>query len=289
MFSELVMSGLALGSIYALLGLALVLVHKATGLINFAQGEMAMFTTFIAYFMLTQLSMPLPLVFIVCPLVGAIIGATTERVVMRPIAGGAEINAIIVTVGLFFIFNQTAGWIWGHDPIRFPSLFAGSAIEFAGTRVSPNSIGVLATSLAVMAALYAFFEYTREGKAMRAASSNARSARLMGINVERAGMYAWALSGAIGSVCGLLVAPTLFLDFEMMTTVLLKAFAGAIIGGFNSTVGVVLGCMLLGIAETLFGGYISSTFKDAFAFIAIVMFLMFKPTGLFGRSGVKKV
>ncbi len=124
---------------------------------------------------------------------------------------------------------------------------------------------------------------------MRAASMNRRAAQLMGVSVARVGFLAWAMAGAIGAICGMLVAPALLLDFEMMGNVLLKAFAGAIIGGFNSMPGVVLGCLLVGVAETLFGGYVSSAFKEAFAFVAIVAVLMFKPTGLFGRAGIKKV
>ena len=289
MFTQLLVAGLAIGSIYALLGLALVLIHKATGVVNFAQGEMAMFTTFIAYVLLQRLQVPLVAAFLIVPVIGAVIGALTERLVVRPIGNTSQVNAVIASIGLFIVFNQGAGWIWGYDPYRFPSLFSSEPVSFAGARVAPNSIGVLALSLAVMAVLFGFFEFTRAGVAMRAASMNPRAAQLMGIDVERAGMFAWALGGAIGAVCGMLIAPTLFLDFEMMSAVLLKAFAGAIIGGFNSTIGVVIGCLLLGVAEVLFGGYVSGAFKDAFAFVAIVLFLMFKPAGLFGHSGIKKV
>lgn len=289
MFTQLVVSGLALGSIYALLGLGLVLIHKATDVVNFAQGEMAMFMTFVAFVLLNRFGLPLPLVFVLGPLLGALLGAVTERLVMRPIADGPPVNAIITTIGLWIIFNHTAGWIWGYDPYRFPSLFPNEAIELGGARISPNSFGVIGVSLAVMAALYFFFEHTREGTAMRAASMNRRAAQLMGVNVTRVGLIAWALAGGIGAICGMLVAPALFLDFEMMATVLLKAFAGAIIGGFNSMPGVVLGCLLVGVAETFFGGYVSNAFKDAFAFLAIVAVLMFRPTGLFGRAGIVKV
>ncbi len=289
MFTQLLVSGLALGSVYALLGLALVLIHKATDVVNFAQGEMAMFMTFVAFMLLDRYALPLPLVFVLAPLLGAILGGVTERLVMRPIANGPPVNAIITTIGLWIVFNNLAGWIWGYDPYRFPSLFSNEAIEFAGARISPNSLGVIAVSLAVMTALYFFFEYTRSGTAMRAASMNRRAAQLMGVNVARVGLIAWAFAAGLGAICGMLVAPALFLDFEMMAAVLLKAFAGAIIGGFNSMPGAVLGCLLVGVAETFFGGYVSSAFKDAFAFLAIVAVLMFRPTGLFGRSGVQKV
>lgn len=289
MFTQLLVSGLALGSVYALLGIGLVLIHKATDVVNFAQGEMAMFTTFVALALLERAGLPLVVVFALAPLAGGLLAAATERVVMRPIATAPPVNAIITTIGLWMIFNHTAGWIWGYDPYKFPSLFPAEAIEIAGARISPNSLGVIGVALAVMAVLYVFFEYTREGTAMRAASMNRRAAQLMGIDVARVSLLAWALSGAIGTVCGMLVAPALFLDFEMMGTVLLKAFAGAIIGGFNSMPGAVLGCLLVGVAETFFGGYVSSAFKDAFAFVAIVAVLMLRPNGLFGGARIRKV
>ena len=289
MFTQLLVSGLALGSVYALLGIGLVLIHKATDVVNFAQGEMAMFMTFVAYVLLNRWGLPLPLIFLVGPLAAGLLAALTERLVMRPISAGPPVNAIITTIGLWIVFNHTAGWIWGYDPYKFPSLFPTEAIEVAGARLSPNSLGVIGVSLLVMTVLYVFFEYTREGTAMRAASMNRRSAALMGINVARVSLLAWGLAGAIGAICGMLVAPALFLDFEMMSTVLLKAFAGAIIGGFNSMPGAVLGCLVVGIAETFFGGYVSSAFKDAFAFVAIVAVLMLRPNGLFGGKRITKV
>mgnify|MGYP002621700556 FL=1 len=289
MLAQLIVSGLALGSVYALLGLALVLIHKATDIVNFAQGEMAMFMTFVAFVMITQLELPLPLVFVVAPLLGAALAAVTERIVMRPISDGPPVNALIVTIGLWIVFNHTAGWIWGYDPYRFPSLFPADPVEIVGARISPNNLGIIAVALAVMAGLYVFFEYTREGTAMRAASMNRRAAQLMGVNIKRVAFLSWTLAGGVGTVCGLLVAPIIFLDFEMMVSVLLKAFAGAILGGFNSLPGAVIGCMLIGIAETFFGGYVSTAFKDTFAFLVIVLVLMFRPSGLFSRTAVKKV
>jgi branched-chain amino acid transport system permease protein len=289
MAAQLAISGLALGSIYALLGLGLVLIHKATDVVNFAQGEIAMFMTFVAFALLVRGGLPLWLVFLVAPLVGALLSGVTEHIVMRPIADGPPVNALIATIGLWIVFNNAAGWIWGFDPYRFPSLFPADTIEVLGVRISENSIGVIAVSFAIMIALYVFFEFTREGTAMRAASMNRRAAQLMGIRVSRVSFLAWAVAGAIGTVCGMLVAPTLFLDFEMMVTVLLKSFAGAILGGFNSLPGAVLGCLMLGMAETFFGGYVSTAFKDSFAFVVIVGVLMFRPTGLFSRAMVKKV
>jgi branched-chain amino acid transport system permease protein len=289
MLLQLIVSGLALGSVYALLGLSLVLIHKATDVVNFAQGEMAMLLCFVGLMLATRAGVPLPLVFLLALPIGALLGAALQRFVMRPTSNGPPVNALIVTIGLWIILHHSAGWIWGYDPYRFPSLFPSEPINLAGARISPNALGVLAVSLAVMAALYVFFEWTREGTAMRAASMNRRAAQLMGIRVQRVGVLAWALAGAISMICGMLVAPLTFLDFDMMVTVLLSAFAGAVLGGFNSLPGTVLGCLLVGLIQNLLGAYVSSAFKDASAFLIIVAVLMLRPEGLFTRVRIKKV
>lgn len=286
---QLVVSGLALGSIYALLALSLVLINKATDVVNFAQGEMAMFGTFLCLSLTTATGLPLWLVLLLAFPLGALLGTLTERLAIRPLAGAPPVNALIVTIGLWLVFHHTAGWIWGWDPYRFPSLFAPEPVELLGARISQNSLGVLGVSVAVMGTLYVFFEHTRFGVAMRAASMNRRAAQLMGVDVGRVSLVAWGLAAGIGIVSGFLVAPLTFLDFEMMVMVLLKSFAGAILGGFTSLPGAVVGCLVLGVLENLFGAFVSSAFKDTFAFGIIVVVLMFRPTGLFSRHAAKKV
>jgi branched-chain amino acid transport system permease protein len=286
---QLVVSGLALGSIYALIGLSLVLIHKATDVVNFAQGEMAMFSTFLSFALLSKVGLPLAVVVLLSFPIGAVLGAIVERVFIQPISRDPPVNILIVTIGLWIIFNNLAGWIWGYDPYKFPSLFPEQPIEIAGARISPNSLGIIAVALLLMAALYLFFEHTREGTAMRAASMNRRAARLMGIRVSRVWLLSWALAGGISSIAGVLIAPVTFLDFEMMVAVLLKGFAGAILGGFNSLPGAVVGGFAVGLLEVLFGSLVSSTFKDNFAFVIIILVLMLRPNGIFGRVYVKKV
>ena len=221
--------------------------------------------------------------------IGFLIGAAIQRVTIQPIANDPPVNLLIVAIGLFIVINNLTGMVWGYDPYTFPPLFSNAPVELLGTRITPNSIGMIAVALAVMAALYLFFEKSREGIAMRATSMNRRAAELMGIRVPHVWMLAWGLAGAIGGVAGVLTAPVTFLDFEMMVAVLLKAFAGAILGGFNSLPGAVIGGLTIGVLETAFGALISTTFKDTFAFGIIILVLMFRPTGLFGRSGIKKV
>lgn len=289
MVEQLVVSGLALGSIYALLALSLVLINKATDVVNFAQGEMAMFGTFICFWLLSKTGMLLVVVLILAVPIGALLGMSTERIAMRPLQAAPPVNALIATIGLWMIFHHLAGWIWGYDPVRFPSLFSPEPVDVFGARIARNSIGIIGVSLVVMVMLYLFFEHTRAGIAMRAASMNRRAAQLMGVDVGRVALIAWALATAIAVVSGFLVAPLTFLDFEMMFAILLKAFAGAILGGFNSLPGAVVGCLVIGVLENLFAAYVSTAFKDTFAFGIIIAVLMFRPQGLFTRQIAKKV
>jgi branched-chain amino acid transport system permease protein len=289
MISQLVASGLALGSIYALLALSLVLINKATDVVNFAQGEMAMFGTFVCFALLTKVGLPLIVVLILAAPVGALLGIATERVTMVRLQAAPQVNALIATIGLWMIFHHAAGWVWGYDPVAFPSLFSPDPVDVLGARVAQNSLGIIAVSLLVVVLLYLLFEYTRTGIAMRAASMNRRAAQLMGVNVSRVSLVAWGLATAISVVAGFLIAPITFLDFEMMFAVLLKAFAGAILGGFNSLPGAVFGCLVIGVFENLFAAYVSTAFKDTFAFGIIIVVLMFRPQGLFTRRIAKKV
>ena len=289
MLGQLIASGLALGSIYALLALSLVLISKSTDVVNFAQGEMAMFGTFICFALLTKAGMPLIAVLVLAAPIGALLGLATERIAIRPLQGAPQVNALIATIGLWMIFHHSAGWIWGYDPVRFPSLFPSDPLNVHGARVAQNSLGIIGVSVLVMILLYLFFAYTRTGIAMRAASMNRRAAQLMGVEVQKVGLLAWALATAISVVSGFLIAPLTFLDFEMMFAVLLKAFAGAILGGFNSLPGAVAGCLLVGVLESLFAAYVSTAFKDTFAFCIIIAVLMLRPQGLFTRPLEAKV
>jgi branched-chain amino acid transport system permease protein len=289
MLGQLIASGLALGSIYALLALSLVLISKSTDVVNFAQGEMAMFGTFICFALLTKAGMPLIAVLVLAAPIGALLGLATERIAIRPLQGAPQVNALIATIGLWMIFHHSAGWIWGYDPVRFPSLFPSDPLNVLGARVAQNSLGIIGVSVLVMILLYLFFAYTRTGIGMRAASMNRRAAQLMGVEVQKVGLLAWALATAISVVSGFLIAPLTFLDFEMMFAVLLKAFAGAILGGFNSLPGAVAGCLLVGVLESLFAAYVSTAFKDTFAFCIIIAVLMLRPQGLFTRPLEAKV
>jgi branched-chain amino acid transport system permease protein len=287
-FIQVIISGLALGSIYALLGLSLVLIHKATNVINFAQGEMSTFCTFIAFALLNVLGLPLPVVFLLGFPIGCLVGLFVERTVIFPMSSFPSANILIATIGLFIIFNNASGMIWGYDPIKFPSLFPETPISLLGAKISPNSFGIIGVSILIMVALYIFFEHTREGVAMRAASMNGWASQLMGIKVSRVSALSWALASGISMISGMLIAPNLFLDFDMMVSILIKAFAAAILGGFNSLPGAVLGGLTIGLLENVFGTFVSPKFKDCFAFFIIIIVLMFWPEGLFSKRKCNK-
>lgn len=289
MFSSLLFTGLAVGSIYALIGLALVLVNKATDVINFGQGEMAMFGTFVMLSFINLTGLPLPIVICFGFVFGGLLGAATEWLVIRPLASAPPLNVLITTLGLFFVFNGAAGWIWGYDPFRFPSLLSQAPIDLAGIQFTPANLAIILVALVMMALLYAFFEYTREGIAMRATSQNPKAAALMGIRLHRVTAISWAFAGGMSVTAGMLIAPVTFLGPNMMIPILLKGFAGAILGGFGSLPGTVIGCLLLGVIETMLGAYVSASSKDAFAFLLIIAVLMLRPSGIFSSRGSRRV
>lgn len=286
---SLVVSGLALGSIYALIGVSLVIISKATDVVNFGQGEMAMFGAFLTLTLLRQTDMPLWLAVLATLPIGFLLGALVQLIVVRPIENAPALNVLISTLGLFFVFNSAAGIVWGFDPYPFPSLFELAPISIGGVAVTPASLGIIAVALSVMFALYLFFEKTRWGTAMRAASMNRTAARMMGIRVEHVAVAAWGLAGGLSVISAVLIAPLTFLDQQMMVSIILKGFAGAILGGFSSLPGSVVGCLILGVAETLFGAYVSTSMKDSFAFVLIILVLLLRPSGVFVANRAKKV
>lgn len=286
---QILISGLAIGCVYALIALALVLVYKATDVVNFAQGEIAMFGAFIAWMLCTRFGLSVWLVLALALPIGAVIGIVTERVAIRPLAKSSPLTALIATIGLWMIFHYGAGWLWGFDPFRFPSLLSDTPMQIAGARLSGNSVAIAAVTIVLLVVLYIFFEHSREGIAMRAASMNQRAARLMGVKTKNVSAWSWGMAGAIGMIAGILLAPITFVDVDMMSQALIKAIAGAVLGGMTSLPGAAIGGLTIGIIETIGGAYVSSEFKDVFAFFVIIAVLMVRPEGLFGKPAIKKV
>lgn len=289
MYLQLGISAIALGSIYALLALGLVLVHKSTDVVNFAQGEMAMFSTFLCFMLISRVGLPLYVVLFLSIPIGCLIGGFVEIVVMRPLTGSPPVNSMIATLGVFTILNSGAGEIWGYDAVRFPSLLSQQPIEIGGLKIAPDGLAVVGVALTLMFLMYAFFEHTRAGIAMRAASMNKGAAELMGVRSSHVSLFAWAIAGAIGAVSGFLIAPIVFLDSSMMTPIIIKAFAAAILGGFNSLPGAIAGGFALGLVEVALSTFGFDKFKDAISLILIVLVLMVFPEGVFANRARRKV
>jgi branched-chain amino acid transport system permease protein len=280
-----IVSGLATGGIYAAVALALVMTYVATNAVNFAQGEMAMFTTYIAA-ALIQAGLAYWPAFFATVGIAFLGGIVIERAILRPLERAPVLAITIVTVGLLAIFNSVAGWLFGHTIRTFPSPFPAQPLRLGGIVTSPHSLGSLGVTLALIAALYCFFRYTSLGLAMRAAAQYPVASRLVGIPVGWMLAVGWGLAAAIGSVAGMLIAPVLLLEPNMMGGILIYAFASATLGGFTSPVGAVVGGFLVGILENLAGTYIrfiGPDLKLTVALAIIVLVLIFKPSGLFGR------
>jgi len=283
-----VLSGLATGGIYASLALAVVMIYKATHLVNFAQGEMAMFSTYIAW-QLLQWGMPYWGAFFLTIALSFVGGVLIERTIIRPFESHDAVLAVVtVFIGLFLVLNGLAGWIWEYIIKTFPSPFPREA--YLGGYLSGHQIGLFSVTLTALLLVYLFFRFTPLGLAMRAAAENPDSSRLVGIRVSWMLALGWGLAGALGAVAGMMVAPIVFLEPNMMLFVLIYAFAGALLGGIDNPWGAVIGGFAVGVLENVMGVYVVGTeLKLSVALIIIVAVLVLRPSGLFGRAVVTRV
>jgi branched-chain amino acid transport system permease protein len=289
-FIQVIIDGWATGSLYAALAIAVVLIYRSTGIVNFAQGEFAMFSTFIAWGLL-QAGLPLGLALLATLGLSFAAGMVIERVIIRPVEGGEVLTLVIVTLGLFILVNSGAGWIWGFGNRSFPSLFPDDSIDIAGVGIPVESIGIVAVLIAVVGILFVGFQRTKIGLAMRAVAMNPDYSRLVGISVGRTLMIGWGIAALVGALAGALIAPRLFLDVNFMGSVLIYSFAAATLGGFDSPFGAVLGGWIIGIAENLAGTYvdfIGADLKILVPLLAILLVLLFRPTGMFGSPEVAR-
>jgi branched-chain amino acid transport system permease protein len=276
-----IMSGIATGGIYASVALALVMIYQATHHVNFAQGEMATFSTYIAL-VLIGAGFSYWAAFFITVVVSFVIGMVIERVLMRPMMNAPVLALVGVFIGLLLVINSLSGWFFDYTIKQFPSPFPGGPM--LGGLVSGHEVGSTVVTLLVLLAVYLFFRHTSLGLAMRAAAFNPVSARLVGIRVGWMLALGWGLAAAIGAIAGMMVAPIVFLDPNMMGGILLYAFAGALLGGIDSPLGAVIGGFAVGVIENLGGAYIVGTeLKLTLALIIIVAVLTVKPSGLMGR------
>jgi len=287
-FLHQVLAGLATGGIYASLALALVMIYQATHLVNFAQGEMAMFTTYIAW-SLIDAGLPYWAAFALTVVFAFILGVVIERVVIRPVENAPVLAVVVVFIALLVILNSVTGWIYTYTIKTFPSPFPEQPL-FGIRYMSSHEMGAIGVTLAVLLLLYAFFRFTPLGLAMRAAAQNPESSRLVGIRVGWMLALGWGLAAAVGSVAGMMVAPIVYLDPNMMGGVLLYAFAAALVGGVDNPGGAVFGGFLVGVLENVLGAFvIGNELKLAVALVLIIGVLVVRPSGFFGKVYVTRV
>jgi len=282
-------SGLASGGVFASLALALVLIYNAMGLVNFAQGEMAMFATFIAFTLITRgvnfwFAFPLTLA---AAFVG---GLVIERVVIRPVERAPVLTLVIVTLGLATLINGAAGFLYGYVPRSFPSPFSTQTVNILGAFASYQDLSVIAVSAIVLVAIYLLLQRTTLGLSLRAAAFHPEASRLLGVRVSWMLAVGWGLASAVGAVSGIMVAPVLLLEPNMMQTIIIYAFAAAVLGGIESPLGAVVGGLIVGVTVNLAGAYVvGGNLELAVALAIIVAVLVIRPHGLFGRPSARNV
>jgi branched-chain amino acid transport system permease protein len=290
-FLQQVTSGLATGAIYGSLALALVLVYRTTDVVNFSQGEMATFTTYIAWALMAHGLSYWP-AFILTLLIAFGGGVAVERTLIRPVEGRPEIVIVIVTIGLLIALNGLTGWIWGAEVKAVDSPFPNSTIDVGGVFISVQDIGVFCVCLGAVLVLWLFFRFTTLGLAMRAVALNPDASRLVGVRVGWLLALGWGFAAVLGAIAGLMAAPTVFLDPNMMLVILIYAFAAAVLGGIDSPVGAVVGGLLLGVTVNLLGTYVDfvgGELRLPSALAILLLVLLVRPSGLFGHVRVSRV
>jgi branched-chain amino acid transport system permease protein len=276
-----------MGCIYALTALGLVLIYKTTDVVNFAHGEMAMVTTFVSYAFLTSYGFPYVVALLLSLLFAIVFGIAVYAFFMKRVQSAPHLNQVVLTLGLFMVFNGMAGIIWGHQVSAFPEAFQGAPFQLGEIFVSKNEIFVIILTIILMLIVFLLFRFSKIGLGMRAASQDIMASELMGIKVSFVFMGAWAIGAALGGIAGMMTAPITFLSSNMMSEILMLSFAGAVLGGFVSLPGAVIGGLIVGVFENLVSYYFAPELKIVFVFLLILVVLYIRPQGIFG--GVKNV
>jgi len=291
-FFQQVVGGLGAGSIYGALALALVLIHRATGVINFAQGEMAMFTTYIAWTLTANHGWSYWPAFVATLAFAFVLGVGVQRVVIAPVSNTSVLTVVIMTIGLVLTFNGLASLIWSAEIRAFPSPFPNETWQIGGVSISQQDVGTFAVVIVLVALLWAFFQFTKVGLALRASALNPDASRLVGVRVGWMLAIGWGLAAMLGAVAGMLAAPTVLLDPNMMQAILIYAFAAAVLGGIDSPPGAVAGGLILGVGLNLIGTYsdfVGADLKLPVALLIILVVLLVRPAGLFGKPVTRRV
>lgn len=288
LFAQLILSGLVLGAIYGLIALGYIIIYKATSVVNFAQGEAVMVGAYIGLVLYSFVSLPLPLVFLLTIAGASVLGVVIERVAYRKLVDAPIISIIIATLAVGLILRNVVRIVFGPNVYPFPPLLPSRPFRVVGLVTTPQNLLIVGVSLGCMVLLFLYFRHTKWGKAMRAVSQNRTASLLMGISVQRVFSLIWAVSAGLGALAGVLLAPLVVLNPDM-GWIALKAFVVAILGGFQSLPGAVLGGFALGILENLAGFYAGSAVKDIVAYLILIAILVVRPTGFFAERTGKRV
>jgi branched-chain amino acid transport system permease protein len=286
---QLFASGIAIGSIYALVALGFNVIYKTTDAINFAQGEWVMVGGILAAALFGIGAHPFWLVLIGAVLLVGLLGIGSERLVIRPLRAASPMLVTLLTIGLAIATKSIVMLVFGKNPSFYPAFSGETPIRFGGASIHPQSLWIIGITAAVMVAMHLFFEKTLLGRALRAVAADRDAARLVGVNVSRMVMWSFGLAALVGAIAGVAITPLIFTDYNAGTMLGFKGFSAAMLGGIGSLYGAVLGGLLLGVAEALSGGLISSEFKDATAFCVLLLILFLRPAGLFRQASASRV
>ncbi len=288
-YLQYLISGLTIGSTYGLTGLGFTIIFNTTGIINFAQGEFVMLGGMFSVFFLTACNLPLPLAMAAAVLATVMVGGLIERFTIRPVRNASVIQLIIITIGLSIVIRGMAMLVWGKDTFALPPFSGDAPLSLFGATLLPQSLWILGITLALLLLLRVFFTRTVYGKAMQACAVDRKAALLVGVNVQRMVLFSFMISAFVGAMGGAILTPLTMTSYDKGILLGLKGFAACILGGLGNPFGAAAGGLMLGVLESYGAGLISSAYKDAFAFVILLLLLFVKPSGLFGRAAIKRV
>jgi len=288
MLIQLIISGLALGSVYALIALALVLIYKGSRLLNLAHGELVTIGAYFSLAIIVQIKLPYLVALFPAVVVAGIFALIVERIVIRPLAGSEEWPILIATWGVSITIRGLIGLIWGHAPRPLPSPFTSQHLRWGVYSISGQELVIIITSLLMLLIFYLFFTRSKSGLGMQAVADNHLGASLCGISVRRINALTWIVSGMVAAVAGITVSPIFFLHVDMGFGLFLGAFSAAVLGGFGSIIGAITGGYLLGVIQTVTGGYMPAAIKSSVPFVILILVLVLRPTGIFGKAVIER-
>jgi len=285
---QLLATGLAMGSIYALVALGFVLICNAVNVVNFAQGEFVMVPAFVAVWLMTTLKLPFPLVYLIIVIFMGVFGIVFQRLAYYPLRNRTFLPVVISTIGVSIFLKNAAQLVFGAEPLLMARPTSADVLNLAGVFVDPQHVVIIVVTLIMLVFQYVFFEKTTLGKKMQATAQDKEMARLLGVRVSKMIVITFVYSSILGAVAGILIGPIFYVSKEMGAMLGLKAFCSTIVGGFGSVPGAILGGLFLGVVEVISAYYISSAYRDAFAFIILILVLLFRPQGFFGEKVAEK-